>query len=51
MSFIVHHEGTFYQKDLGKQTRMVVSAMSTYNPGKSWVLVEKVNLPLESGHE
>jgi hypothetical protein len=42
MSFIVNHEGTVYQKDLGLATRRIAANMRNFNPDKGW---EKVAPP------
>jgi hypothetical protein len=36
MTFIVNHDGTVYQKDLGKNTAKTAKAMTLYDPDKSW---------------
>lgn len=36
MSFIVNHDGTVYQKDLGLATRRVAANMRNFNPDKTW---------------
>ena len=40
MTFIVNHEGVVYQKDLGKETSKIASAMTKYDPDKTWKKVE-----------
>ena len=40
MSFIVNQSGVVYQKDLGKTTDTTASAMTLYDPDKSWKKVE-----------
>jgi hypothetical protein len=40
MTFIVNHDGKIFQKDLGKNTAAVASAMKEYNPDQSWVEVQ-----------
>jgi len=40
MSFIVNHDGTVYEKNLGKETEKVASAMKKFNPDKTWKKVE-----------
>ena len=42
MSFIVNHDGTVYQKDLGLATRRIAANMRNFNPDKGW---EKVTPP------
>ncbi|WP_313953844.1 DUF2950 domain-containing protein [Accumulibacter sp.] len=39
MSFMVNHDGTVYQKDLGEKTEAAASAMRSYNPDSSWTMV------------
>jgi Protein of unknown function (DUF2950) len=36
MTFIVNHNGTVYEKDLGSRTAQVAAGMSAYNPDSSW---------------
>jgi hypothetical protein len=36
MTFIVNQDGVVYQKDLGQDTGKLASAISEYNPDKSW---------------
>jgi hypothetical protein len=36
MSFIVNQNGTVYQKNLGKNTASIASAMKLYDPDQSW---------------
>ncbi len=40
MTFIVNQNGVVYQKDLGKNTGKVATAMKRYDPDKSWKKVE-----------
>jgi hypothetical protein len=40
MTFIVNHDGVVYQKDLGKDTAKIASAMTRYDPDKTWEKVE-----------
>jgi hypothetical protein len=35
-TFLVSHEGTVYEKDLGPDSLKIVERMDTYNPDKSW---------------
>jgi len=35
-TFIVNHEGIVYEKDLGAETKKIASAMTAYNPDKTW---------------
>jgi len=41
MSFIVNHDGVVYQKDLGKETGKNASAMTKFDPDKTWEKVEE----------
>jgi hypothetical protein len=43
MTFIVNHDGIVYQKDLGRATGTIATAMRRFNPDKSWT---KVDVPL-----
>jgi hypothetical protein len=45
MTFIVNYDGVVYQKDLGKNTKKVAGAMTTYDPDKTWKEVKET-----SGH-
>jgi hypothetical protein len=36
MTFLVNHDGTVFQKDLGPNTAEVAEAMTAYNPDKTW---------------
>jgi Protein of unknown function (DUF2950) len=40
MTFIVDKDGVVLEKDLGQTTQEVASAMTSFNPDKSWVIVE-----------
>ena len=40
MTFIVNQEGVVYEKDLGKETEKIVTAMKKYDPDKTWKKVE-----------
>jgi len=42
MTFIVNHDGTVYQKDLGPRTAALAERMTAYNPDKTW---QKVDVP------
>ena len=35
-TFIVSHNGIVYEKDLGPETKKIASAMTAYNPDKTW---------------
>ena len=36
MTFIVSHNGTVYQKDLGPHTARLAERMASFNPDSSW---------------
>jgi hypothetical protein len=36
MTFIVSHDGTVFQKDLGQNTAKLAPRISSFNPGKTW---------------
>jgi hypothetical protein len=40
MTFIVNHDGIVYQKDLGRKTAGIASAMRIFDPGPDWKKVE-----------
>jgi hypothetical protein len=40
MTFIVNQDGVPLQKDLGKTTTEIATAMAAFDPDKSWNLVE-----------
>lgn len=40
MTFLVNQNGPLLQKDLGNTTDQVASAMTEFNPDKSWTIVE-----------
>jgi hypothetical protein len=42
MTFIVNHDGTVFQKDLGPDTAKLAEAMTSFNPDKTWT---KVDIP------
>jgi len=41
MTFIVNHDGIVYQKDLGKETGKIASAMTKFDPDETWKNVEE----------
>jgi len=41
MTFIVNHDGVVYEKDLGKETVKIASAMTKYDPDKTWKKAEE----------
>jgi hypothetical protein len=42
MTFIVNHDGVVYQKDLGRKTAEIASAIKLFDPGPDW---QKVGAP------
>ena len=40
MTFIVNQDGVVYEKDLGKETEKIATAMKKFDPGKTWKNVE-----------
>jgi hypothetical protein len=40
MTFIVNHDGVVYEKDLGKDTEKIATAMKKFNPDRTWKKVE-----------
>jgi hypothetical protein len=36
MTFVVNHQGTIYQKDLGRRTAAIASGMIGFNPDSTW---------------
>jgi hypothetical protein len=44
MTFVVNHNGTIYQKDLGKHTARIAERMTTFNPDASWKKVDVAEL-------
>ena len=41
MTFVVNHDGVVYEKDLGKETTKIASAMTKYDPDKTWKHAEE----------
>jgi hypothetical protein len=40
MTFMVNHDGVVYQKDLGKDTERIATAMAKFDPDQTWKRVE-----------
>jgi len=40
MTFMVDRDGVVLEKDLGNTTEQAASAISEFNPDKSWTIVE-----------
>jgi len=45
MTFLVNHDGTVYQKDLGKNTAAKAKAMTQFDPDKTWDKAEEKPVP------
>ena len=39
MTFVINHNGTLYQKDLGRLTDRIASRMQAFDPDQSWTVV------------
>jgi hypothetical protein len=39
MTFLINHQGTIFQKDLGPQTAEIAERMTAFNPDSSWKAV------------
>lgn len=44
MTFLVNHDGTVFQKDLGERTERIASRMDKFNPDHTWRKVEAAEL-------
>jgi len=44
MTFIINHDGTVYQKDLGPRTAQLAERMTAYEPDPSWQKVDTKDL-------
>jgi hypothetical protein len=40
MTFLVNHDGTVFEKDLGPQTDKVAKEMTSFNPDSTWKKVD-----------
>jgi hypothetical protein len=40
MTFIVNHDGSVFQKDLGPNTTELAKRMTSFNPDRSWKKVD-----------
>jgi hypothetical protein len=40
MTFIVNQDGVVYEKDLGKDTEKIATAMKKFDPDKTWKKAE-----------
>ena len=48
MTFLVNHQGTIYEKDLGEQTAGIASGMTAFNPDNTWQRVSEADLASSS---
>jgi Protein of unknown function (DUF2950) len=44
MTFIVNQNGVTFQKDLGKSTDDIASAMTSFDPDGSWQVADSQNM-------
>ena len=44
MTFLVNHQGTIYEKDLGEQTAGIAAGMTAFNPDNTWQRVSEADL-------
>jgi hypothetical protein len=47
MTFIVNHDGTVFQKDLGPRTARLASRMTRFNPDRSWQKVSPDSIAVD----
>ena len=45
MTFLVNHDGTVFQKDLGPKTAQIAEAMTSFNPDPTWTEVDVTEPP------
>jgi len=45
MTFIVNHDGVVYEKDCGKNTKRIATAMKKYDPDRTWHKVKETPMP------
>ena len=43
MTFLVNHQGTIYEKDLGEQTAGIAAGMTAFNPDGTWQRVSEAD--------
>jgi len=43
MTFLVNHQGTIYEKDLGPQTAAIAGGMTAFNPDSTWQRVSEAD--------
>jgi hypothetical protein len=47
MTFVINHDGTVFQKDLGPRTQTVADRMTAFNPDHTWAKVEVTDPPAQ----
>jgi hypothetical protein len=45
MTFIVNHDGVVYEKDLGKNTKSIATAMKKFDPDRTWQKAKEIQMP------
>jgi hypothetical protein len=45
MTFLVNHQGTIFEKDLGPRTAAVAAGMTAFDPDRTWQRVTNAGLP------
>jgi len=45
ITFLVNHDGTVFQKDLGPRTAEIAGQISSYNPDQTWKKVDTLIRP------
>jgi len=45
MTFIVNHEGTIFQKDLGRRTESIAARITEFDPDQTWKKVDPIPPP------
>ena len=43
MTFVVNHDGTVYQKDLGSRTGAIAKSIFLFDPDQTWKKVDAAN--------
>jgi hypothetical protein len=51
MTFLVNHQGTVYQKDLGPNTARIAAGMTTFDPDTTWQPVTGASQPVPNQKE
>jgi hypothetical protein len=45
MTFLVNHQGTIYEKDLGPRTAVIAARVTAFNPDGTWRRVADTGQP------